>query len=122
MDWLIVGVEVKEKDEELESQIYTVMYVERQYEAYQNYVTMNRPDLALDALVSGLDKYDVYYEDAAALGVASDLDYAKAEIVSALNSVYSLSEADAKELSELDNDSYTKAIQDISSNITLQEE
>ena len=118
----IVGVEVKEKDEELESRIYTVMFVERQYEAYQNYVKMNRPDQALNALLIGLDKYDEYYEEAVELDIVSDIDYAKGEILTALQEVFGMSESDAKELIALDNAKYTEAIKRITDNTTFQVE
>lgn len=118
----VIGVDVKKKDEELESRIYTVMYVERQYEAYQNYMLMDCPDLALNALLSGLDKYDEYYQDAVELDIVEDLDYAKAEIISALSSTYGLSEEDAKEILALDNTEYTQRIQDMTANISLEAE
>ncbi len=118
----IIGVEVKEKDEELESRIYTVMYVERQYEAYRNYMLMDNPDLALDALLSGLDRYDEYYGDAVELDIVEDLDYAKTEIISALYSTYGLTEEDARDILSLNDSDYTKKIQDMTANMTLNAE
>ncbi|MCM1494330.1 MAG: hypothetical protein NC089_00855 [Bacteroides sp.] len=109
----ILGVEVKEQHQELEAQIYTVMYVERQYEAYQNYVILNQPDLALDALLQGLDKYDVYYDDAVALGIVDDLNIAKTKILAALTNTYGLSETEAKEILQMDDRAYTSQIQDL---------
>ncbi|MBQ8982989.1 MAG: hypothetical protein IJ079_05305 [Lachnospiraceae bacterium] len=117
----IVGVEVKEKDKDLESRIYTVMYVERQSEAYENYVKMNRPDLALDALLSGLDKYDIYYEEAIALDIVSDLDYAKAKILNSLQSTYGLSESDAYMILEENPYEYTRSIQSITGDMDFSE-
>lgn len=107
----ILGVEVKEQHQELEDQIYTVMYVERQYEAYQNYVILNQPDLALDALLQGLDKYDVYYDDAVALNIVDDLNIAKTKILAALTNTYGLSETEAKEILQMDDRAYTSQIQ-----------
>lgn len=118
----IIGVDVRQKDEDLESRIYTVMYVERQYEAYQNYVGMDAPDLALNALLSGLDKYDEYYADAVELDIVEDLDYAKTEIVSALYSTYGLTEADAREILALEDSEYTERIQDMTADMTRIEE
>lgn len=117
----IVGVEVKEKDKDLESRIYTVMYVERQSEAYENYMKMNRPDLALDALLSGLDKYDIYYEEAIALDIVSDLDYAKAKILNSLQSTYGLSESDAYMILEENPYEYTRSIQSITGDMDFSE-
>ena len=109
----ILGVEVKERHQELADKIYTVMYVERQYEAYQNYVILNDPKLALDALLQGLDKYDEYYNDAVALDVADDLNIAKAKILSALTNTYGLSEDQAKEILQLDDNAYTSQVQSL---------
>lgn len=106
----ILGVEIKERDQELADKIYTVMYVERQYEAYQNYVTLNEPELALDALLQGLDKYDDYYEDAVALNVAEDLNIAKAKILSALTNTYGISESDAQLIIQMEDAEYTGQI------------
>lgn len=109
----ILGVEIKERHQELADKIYTVMYVERQYEAYQNYVTLNDPKLALDALLQGLDKYDEYYDDAVALDIADDLNIAKAKILSALTNTYGLSEDQAKEILQLDDIAYTSQVQSL---------
>lgn len=109
----ILGVEVQERHQELADKIYTVMYVERQYEAYQNHVSLNQPELALDALLQGLDKYDEYYNDAVALDVADDLNIVKAKILSALTNTYGLSENQAKEILQMDDNAYTSQIQSL---------
>lgn len=106
----ILGVNVKEQDKDLESRIYTVMYVERQYEAYENYRTMNKPDMALDALLQGFAKYDDYYQEAQTLNILDDYNYAKNQIVTALNETYGMTEADALELLQLPDQEYTEQI------------
>lgn len=115
----ILGVEVKEQDRELENKVYTVMYVERQYEAYENYVKLMEPDLALNALVQGLGKYDDYYEDAVALGIVDDLNNARGKIISALNSDYGMSTEEALALLELEPAEYSRQIQSRSADITF---
>lgn len=106
----ILGVNVKEQDKDLESRIYTVMYVERQYEAYENYRVMDKPDKALDSLLQGLAKYDDYYQEAQTLNILDDYNYAKNQIVTALNEVYGMTEADALELLQLPDQEYTEQI------------
>lgn len=115
----IIGVDVKEKDQPLEDKIYTVMYVERQYEAYENYVKMNRPDLALDALLQGLGKYDYYYADAVELGIEDDFNTAQAKIVDALSSVYQLDLQEAYRMLLLDKEEYTQQIQSITETMSF---
>lgn len=109
----ILGIDVKEKDEVLKDRIYTVMYVERQYEAYENQIKMNNPSKALNALLRGLSKYDDYYNEAVTLGVEKDLDISKAKIIDALTNNFGLSEEQAKQINLLDNDEYTKQIENI---------
>lgn len=106
----ILGVNVKEQDKDLESRIYTVMYVERQYEAYENYRVMDKPDKALDSLLQGLAKYDDYYQEAQTLNILDDYNYAKNQIVTALNEAYGMTEADALELLQLPDQEYTEQI------------
>ena len=106
----ILGVNVKEQDKDLESRIYTVMYVERQYEAYENYRAMDKPDKALDSLLQGLAKYDDYYQEAQTLNILDDYNYAKNQIVTALNEAYGMTEADALELLQLPDQEYTEQI------------
>lgn len=106
----ILGVNVKEQDKDLESRIYTVMYVERQYEAYENYRVMDKPDKALDSLLQGLAKYDDYYQEAQTLNILDDYNYAKNQIVTALNEAYGMTEVDALELLQLPDQEYTEQI------------
>ncbi len=106
----VAGVEVKEEDEELRDRIYTVMYVERLYESYENNMTLNRPDKALDSLLRGLGKYDEHYEEAVALGIAKDIKSVKEKIVNALWNTYGLTEAAAYELMKLEGVEYSDAL------------
>ena len=113
----ILGVNVKEQDKDLESRIYTVMYVERQYEAYENYRVMDKPDKALDSLLQGLAKYDDYYQEAQTLNILDDYNYAKNQIVTALNEAYGIAAVtlitagkDALELLKLPDQEYTEQI------------
>jgi len=107
----VSGVDVKPKDEELKEQIYTVMYVERLYESYENNKALNRPDMALDALLRGLQKYDEHYEEAVALNIVEDIDVCRAKIIAALASDYGLTESDAYEIIELEGQAYSAVLQ-----------
>lgn len=106
----VSGVEVKEKDEDLRDRIYTVMYVERLYESYENNMALNRPDKALDALLRGLEKYDEHYEEAVELKVTSDINSCKDKIINALWNTYSLSENQAYDIMELTGQEYTQTL------------
>lgn len=106
----VSGVEVKQKDEELRDRIYTVMYVERLYESYENNMAVNRPDKALDALIRGLEKYDEHYAEAVELDIVSDIDLCRAQIVNALYDTYGLTEEEAYHIMELEGQEYTHTL------------
>ncbi len=110
----VAGVEVKEEDEDLRDRIYTVMYVERLYESYENNMTLGRPDKALDSLLRGLEKYDEHYEEAVALGIAKDIKSVKEKIVNALWNTYGVSETAAYELMKLEGVEYSDALAEMS--------
>lgn len=106
----IKGVEVKEKDQELKDRIYTVMYVERLYESYQNNLELGRQKKALDSLLRGVDKYYEYYEEAQQLGIVSDLDYSFAQIQNALQDNYGITVEQAVAMNQLESYEYVQAI------------
>lgn len=106
----IKGVEVKEKDQELKDRIYTVMYVERLYESYQNNLELGRQKKALDSLLRGVDKYYEYYEEAQQLGIVSDLDYSFAQIQNALQDNYGITVEQAVAMNQMESYEYVQAI------------
>lgn len=116
----VSGVDVKEKDQELKDRIYTVMYVERLYESYENNLSLNRPDKALDALLRGLEKHDVHYAEAVELGIAENIDGCKAKIVTALWDTYGISEEEAYSIIALKGQEYSTRLMEISSGIVVE--
>ncbi|MBO5469777.1 MAG: hypothetical protein J6A03_08600 [Lachnospiraceae bacterium] len=106
----IKGVDVKEKDKELKDRIYTVMYVERLYESYQNNLELGRQKKALDSLLRGVDKYYEYYEEAQQLGIVSDLDYSFAQIQNALQDNYGITVEQAVAMNQMESYEYVQAI------------
>ena len=106
----IKGVEVKEKDQELKDRIYTVMYVERLYESYQNNLELGRQKKALDSLLRGVDKYYEYYDEAQQLGIVSDLDYSFAQIQNALQDNYGITVEQAVAMNQMESYEYVQAI------------
>ena len=106
----VSGVEVKKKDEELKDRIYTVMYVERLYESYQNNKVLGRKDKALDALLRGLEKYDEHYAEAVELGIVSDINNVREKITSALWADYSITEDEAYAVIALEGFDYAERL------------
>lgn len=107
----IIGVEVKETDQELQERIYTVMYVERLYESYQNNIELGRSEKALDSLLRGVDKYYEHYAEAEQLGIVSDLDYSFNQIKSILESQYGITVEQAIEINALSDYEYVQTIE-----------
>ena len=108
----ILGIEVKNKDKELEEKIYTVMYVERLYESYENNVALDRPEKALDSLLRGVQKYDEHYTEAVALGIVSDIDSSLAKIEKALLEDYGITLEKAHEILRMDTYAYGATIKE----------
>lgn len=106
----IKGVEVKEKDQDLKDRIYTVMYVERLYEAYQNNIELDRQKKALDSLLRGVDKYYEYYDEAQKLGIVDDLNYSFAQIQTALQDHYGITVEQAAAINQLDSYEYVQTV------------
>lgn len=106
----VAGVDVKKEDEDLRDRIYTVMYVERLYESYENNMSMERPDKALDALLRGLEKYDVHYAEAVELNIVEDIELCKQKIIIALSMNFGLTEDEAYEIMKLEGQEYSQAL------------
>ena len=117
----IIGVEVKEDDEELRDKIYTVMYVERAYLSYNIYVDMGNHEKALNMLLSGLEKYDEYYPQGMALGIEEDMDYCRNKIVNALYDDYGMNLNDAYDMIALNDTEYQIQIIEKSKDFKLKE-
>lgn len=107
----IYGVQVKKSDEELRDQVMTVMFIEKQLNSFDNYFAMEMYPEALDSLLKGLDKYDKYLDQARSLGIESDINYVKDQILSELKSAFNISSKQAyKLLSISDAGEYTDAV------------
>lgn len=107
----IVGVEVKDRDQQIKDKIYCVMYVQQQIDSYHNFLKLQMYENGLDSLIKGLRKYDKHYEEAKELGIEKDLDYLRETILSELTVEYHLSEAQVNEWMQLDQAYYTAQLQ-----------
>lgn len=117
----VSGVEVKEKDQDLKDRIYTVMYVERLYESYENNMTLNRPDKALDALLRGLEKYDEHYEEAVELDIVKDIDSCRDKIINALWNTYGITEDGAYAILAMEGQEYSQMLLTLSDKVLSEE-
>lgn len=103
------GIKLSGDDETLYKQAKVVMYVQRQYESYENYEKMNMHTEALNALVKGVDRYQKYRSEAKELGVEDKMTEVYNLIIKAFKDKFKMSETEAislVELSKLDFTSY----------------
>ena len=114
----IRGLEIKEKDMEIHDKIYTVMFVNKQLNSYNNFFAMGDYACALDSLIKGLSRYDKYIALARQLGIHTDLDYVRKQIMAELQSVYGVPEREALELMDMtDRQDYSERIYSIISKL-----
>lgn len=98
----IAGVNIKEKDEILYDKIVTIMYVNKQYNSYENYFNMEMYPESLDSLIKGLERYQKYKSQASELEIMDDMNYVKANILEALNDSFQLKENDVQYLMDME--------------------
>ena len=104
----LAGMNISKSDQSIYEKSSVVMYVQRQYESYQNYMEVNMYTEAINALVKGLERYNTYYSEAKQLGVDSALDEQKQQIYNAFNTSFNISQADADKLLQESQDNFTQ--------------
>ncbi len=119
----IRGLEIKKEDTEIRDKVMTVMYVNKQLNSYNNYVTLKDYPRALDSLLSGLKRYEKYSALADELGIKSDLDYVRGQMLAELERVYGIKEREAINLTEIkDSVEYTTRIYKLAENVQEERE
>lgn len=110
----VYGIDIKDEDIELYDKIMTVMFVNKQLNSYNNYYHMRKYPEALDSLLKGLERYDKYVELATMLGIKTDLDYVRNQMIAELYNVFSLSEEEAINILNNENQlEYSIAVYDV---------
>lgn len=85
--------ELKESDMELYNQTETIMFIQKQYNSYENYMKMGMGLEAVDSLIKGIARYQQFYHSKAQeYGVQEQYDDIKAKIVEALQKTFAMSE------------------------------
>ena len=99
----VYGIDIKAEDIEIYDKIMTVMFVNKQLNSYNNFYSMGQYPQALDSLLKGLKRYDKYIELATMLGIKTDLDYVRSQILGELNNVFMLTEEEAVAMNSYEN-------------------
>lgn len=110
----VYGIDIKDKDIEIYDKIMTVMYVNKQLNSFENYYELGRYPEALDSLLKGLQRYDKYYTLATMLGIVSDMNYVRSEILDQLATTFHVTEEEALNLlAKEDQQEYSLAVYDL---------
>ena len=110
----VYGLDIKSGDREIYDKIMTVMYVNKQLNSYNNYWNLKMYPEALDSLIKGLRRYDTYIDVAKNLGIKTDLDYVREQILTELKRKFKLSEKNAIKLANMkDQTKYSREVYDV---------
>lgn len=91
----IYGLDIRKKDSKIYEKIMTVMYVNKELTSYENYYDMKKYPDALDSLLKGLERYDLYIDRASELGIEKDMGNVRKLILKELKNKFNLSEKEA---------------------------
>lgn len=98
------GLDLNDNDKALYEQVSVIMYVERHYEAFENYTLMGRHTDALDSLITGLVRYDAFKSKAEELGVIKQLTESKDKIRNEIKESYKISDGEIDRLVRMSNE------------------
>lgn len=99
----VYGVDIKDEDIQLYEKIKTVMFVNKELNSYNNYYMIKEYPQALDSLLKGLKRYDKYIKLADMLGIKTDMNYVRVQILAELKRVFNLSEKQAMSMIKIEN-------------------
>ena len=96
---LLSGMEMKSNEHQtFFEMVQTVMFMDRHYEAYKNYMLLEDFDHGLDSLIKAVKMYDKYQNDARDLGCFDDMTVVLSWVNDKLESTYGITESRAREL------------------------
>ena len=101
------GMKLNSNDKTLYEQASTIMYVRRQYDSYNNYMSLNMKTEALNALIKGIDRYNIYRSSAQELGIDDKFKAEYQNVIDALQNTFKISEAQGISLADMSNSDFT---------------
>ncbi len=104
----MAGLSLEDADKPLYDQICVIMFIEKQYQSYHNFVRLNMPVEALDSLIKGIARYQKYAPRAEKLGVAVQFEAARDKVVEVLQSQYGISYEKAVEYANLSENDFVQ--------------
>lgn len=110
----LYGRKLSEEDEALLQKSSVVLQVKRKLNSYENYMKIDMPLEALNALLEGVNRYQNLRDDAELYRVSGEVEDIYGQILDALANQYGLSEADALDiLGSGDNVTYSQRLRSI---------
>ncbi len=120
---LLYGKELDEQDEALFQRSNLILQMNRKLTSYENYVNLDMRLEALNALITGVERYQVVLPEAEAYNVAGEVSDIYAQILERLSADFGVSEADALEIIALEDDvDYSQRLEAIISGAVYGEE
>lgn len=92
------GLELKKADKKLYTKAEAMASVQEQHDAYLTLMSAGEYEMALDALVRGVGRYDAKLATAKKYGLEKQLNVIEAEIEDALDTQFDMTADDAREL------------------------
>lgn len=94
----LFGKELKEQDAVLYQRSELILQMSRKLSSYENYTNLNMRLEALDALISGVERYHVLLAEAEAFNVVGEVSDIYVQILGKLSADFGVSEADALDI------------------------
>ena len=120
---LLYGIERSEQDEILFQRSNLILQMRRKVASYENYVNLNMRLEALNALISGVERYQQVLPKAEQYNVVDEVNTTYSQILGLLSTEFGVSESEALEIISLKDDvEYTQWLEGILSGSTYSEE
>ena len=114
------GLELKKADKKLYTKAEAMASVQEQHDAYLTLMSAGEYEMALDALVRGVGRYDAKLATAKKYGLEKQLNVIEAEIEDALDTQFDMTADDARELYSIrKRKDYSMRIQEIIEELNL---
>ncbi len=101
---LLYGKELNEEESELLQKSNIILQVRAKLRSYENYSKLGMETEALNALLEGVERYQLFRAEAQQYGVSDEVDGVYAQILAQLSGNYGISEAAAMEILASDDD------------------
>ena len=120
---LLYGIERSEEDEILFQRSNLILQMRRKVASYQNYVNLDMRLEALNALISGVERYQQVLPKAEQYNVVDEVNTTYSQILGLLSTEFGVSESEALEIISLKDDvEYTQWLEGILNGSTYFEE